>query len=82
MNRKRTHGSGEEKIRKVSGKVHAGQSKFYLDSKKRTRRPPKNTVNDLISFDNAPLYSVGQGELYHTQLDPTIRFLHKHCLQI
>ena len=44
---------------------------------KRTRRPPENAVNALISFGNSMLYTVVLGELYHTQLDPTISFLHE-----
>ena len=43
----------------------------------RTRRPPENMVNCLISFGNSLLYSTVLGEIYHTQLNPTISFLHQ-----
>ncbi len=44
---------------------------------KRTRRPPKNMVNCLISFGNSLLYSSVLTEIYNTQLNPTISFLHE-----
>jgi CRISPR-associated protein Cas1 len=44
---------------------------------KRTRRPPDNTMNALISFGNSLLYATTLGEIYHTQLNPTISFLHE-----
>lgn len=43
----------------------------------RTRRPPENAVNALISFGNTMLYTTVLGEIYHTQLNPTISFLHE-----
>ncbi len=44
---------------------------------KRTRRPPENALNALISFGNSMLYTTTLGEIYHTQLNPTISFLHE-----
>jgi CRISPR-associated protein Cas1 len=44
---------------------------------KRTKRPPDNMVNALISFGNSLLYATTLGEIYHTQLNPTISFLHE-----
>lgn len=43
----------------------------------RSRRPPKNAVNALISFGNSMLYTAVLGEVYHTQLNPTISYLHE-----
>jgi len=43
----------------------------------RSRRPPENMVNALISFGNSLLYSTVLSELYHTQLNPTISYLHE-----
>ena len=43
----------------------------------RTRRPPENAVNALISFGNTMLYTTVLGEIYHTQLNPTVSFLHE-----
>ena len=44
---------------------------------KRTRRPPENELNALISFGNSLLYTTVLGELYNTQLNPTISYLHE-----
>lgn len=43
---------------------------------KRTRRPPQNNLNTLISFGNSILYTVVLSEIYNTHLDPRIGFLH------
>jgi CRISPR/Cas system-associated endonuclease Cas1 len=43
----------------------------------RTRRPPDNEVNALISFGNSHLYTVCLSEIYRTQLTPTISYLHE-----
>jgi len=48
-----------------------------LEFEKRTRRPPDNMINAMISFANAMVYTVCLSEIYHTQLDPTISFLHE-----
>lgn len=42
----------------------------------RTRRPPKNNLNALISFGNMMLYNLCLSETYRTHLDPRIGFLH------
>ncbi len=43
----------------------------------RSRQPPSNEVNALISFGNMMCYSLCLSQLYHTQLNPTISFLHE-----
>lgn len=43
----------------------------------RSKRPPKNEINALISFGNMMCYSLCLSQLYHTQLNPTISFLHE-----
>lgn len=43
----------------------------------RSRQPPKNMINSLISFGNSMLYSTVLTELYNTQLNPTISYLHE-----
>lgn len=43
---------------------------------KRTRRPPQNRLNALISFGNSLLYVAVLSEIYRTHLDPRIGFLH------
>lgn len=44
---------------------------------KRTKRPPDNMINALISFGNSLMYATTLGEIYHTQLNPTVSFLHE-----
>ena len=43
----------------------------------RSRRPPKNEINALISFGNMMCYTLCLDMIYHTQLNPTISFLHE-----
>ncbi len=42
----------------------------------RSRRPPKNYLNTLISFGNSLLYTICLSEIYKTHLDPRIGYLH------
>jgi len=44
---------------------------------KRTRQPPENRANTLISFGNSLLYTTCLSEIYNTQLNPTVSFLHE-----
>lgn len=39
--------------------------------------PPDNMINSLISFVNSLIYAKTLSEIYHTQLDPTISYLHE-----
>ena len=48
---------------------------FHFD--KRSRRPPENMINCLISFGNSLVYSTVLTEIYNTQLNPTISYLHE-----
>src|SRR5699024_5068116 len=43
----------------------------------RTKRPPKDPLNALISFGNSLCYTKVLSEIYKTHLDPTISFLHE-----
>ncbi len=44
---------------------------------KREKNPPNNAMNALISFSNSLIYATVLGEIYHTQLNPTISYLHE-----
>lgn len=44
---------------------------------KRSRRPPENPINAVISFGNSLMYSACLTEIYRTQLNPTVSFLHE-----
>ncbi|WP_340084429.1 type I-B CRISPR-associated endonuclease Cas1b [Siminovitchia sp. FSL H7-0308] len=47
---------------------------FVFD--KRTKQPPLNALNALISFGNSICYTMILSEIYKTYLDPRIGFLH------
>jgi len=44
---------------------------------KREKKPPTNPLNALISFGNSLIYSTVLSEIYQTQLNPTISYLHE-----
>lgn len=43
----------------------------------RTKQPPGNEINALISYGNMMCYTMVLDQICHTQLDPTISFLHE-----
>lgn len=43
----------------------------------RSKQPPSNEINALISFGNTMTYTLCLDQIYHTQLNPTISFLHE-----
>lgn len=43
----------------------------------RTKQPPGNEVNAMVSFVNSMCYTLCLDMIYHTQLNPTISFLHQ-----
>jgi CRISP-associated protein Cas1 len=43
---------------------------------KRSKRPPRDYINALISFSNSIIYTSMLGEIYQTHLDPRIGYLH------
>lgn len=47
---------------------------FVFDG--RSKRPPQNEMNTLISFGNGIMYSTILSEIYRTHLDPRIGYLH------
>lgn len=48
---------------------------FHMTS--RTKRPPTDPINAMISFGNGLIYTAVTTELYNTTLNPTISFLHE-----
>ncbi|RRD91977.1 type I-B CRISPR-associated endonuclease Cas1 [Clostridiales bacterium COT073_COT-073] len=52
-----------------------------VEFEKRVKRPPDNMVNSLISYINSLLYTTILAEIYKTQLNPTISFLHEPSTQ-
>lgn len=51
------------------------RKEFRLE--KRVKRPPDNMLNCLISFGNSLMYTTTLSEIYNTQLNPTISYLHE-----
>jgi len=51
--------------------------KTDIDFNKRTKLPPDNMINTLISFGNMMAYTACLSEIYRTQLNPLISFLHE-----
>ena len=43
----------------------------------RVKRPPDNMINTLISYLNSLVYTTVLSEIYKTQLNPTISYLHE-----
>jgi len=43
----------------------------------RSKRPPKNEINAMISFGNSLLYATVLSEIYRTQLNPSVSYLHE-----
>nr|WP_308795952.1 type I-B CRISPR-associated endonuclease Cas1b [Agathobacter sp.] len=48
-----------------------------IEFDKRVMHPPDNMINSLISFVNSLVYTKILSEIYHTQLNPTISYLHE-----
>ena len=48
-----------------------------IEFEKRVKRPPDNLINTLISFMNTIIYTKTLSEIYKTQLNPTISYLHE-----
>ncbi len=48
-----------------------------FEMEKRSRMPPKNMLNSLISFGNGMMYSDVLTEIYQSQLNTTVSYLHE-----
>jgi CRISPR-associated protein Cas1 len=55
--------------------IRANEDIFKFEG--RERKPPTNSINALISFGNSLLYSAVLDEIYKTQLNPTVSYLHE-----
>jgi CRISPR-associated protein Cas1 len=49
----------------------------FFNFDRRSKQPPENAINALISFGNSMLYTFVLGEIYRTQLNPTVGYLHE-----
>ena len=66
----------EGNIRKVYYSTWSKIINQEIDFEKRVKRPPDNMINTLISFINSLIYTTCLSEIYKTQLNPTISYLH------
>lgn len=48
-----------------------------IEFEKRVKNPPDNAINSLISYVNTIIYTRVLSEIYKTQLNPTISYLHQ-----
>ncbi len=48
-----------------------------IEFERRVKHPPDNMINALISFVNSLVYTAVIKEIYRTQLNPTISYLHE-----
>lgn len=48
-----------------------------INFEKRVKNPPDNAINSLISYVNTIIYTRVLSEIYKTQLNPTISYLHE-----
>lgn len=73
-----------EEVMGIEGNIR----KIYYDSwniiinqdiafEKRVKNPPDNAINSLISYVNTIIYTKVLSEIYKTQLNPTISYLHQ-----
>ncbi len=67
----------EGNIRKIYYSTWNDIIKQDINFKKRVKRPPDNMINSLISFVNSLIYTTVLSEIYKTQLNPTISYLHE-----
>jgi CRISPR-associated protein Cas1 len=67
----------EGRMRKIYYEAFNVILKNGFEFQKREKRPPTDPINALISFGNSLMYTTVLGEIYKTQLDPTVSYLHE-----
>lgn len=67
----------EGRIRNTYYKAFNLFLKHGFQMNKREKHPPTDPINTLISFGNSLMYTTVLGQIYHTQLDPAISYLHE-----
>jgi len=84
LNKKTVYSTSIEELIALEGNAREAYYKAFeviIQAKdftfaERSKRPPQNELNALISFGNSLLYTVVLSELYKTHLDPRIGYLH------
>ncbi len=62
---------------KVRETYYAAWEEILGEELVRSRRPPKDPLNALLSFTNTLLYTAVLAQIYQTHLDPRIGYLHE-----
>jgi len=70
-----TEGAFQKNYYQAWNKIIKNQRVFKFV--KRTKRPPTDKINCLISYVNTRIYNIVLSEIYKTELDPRIGFLHE-----
>jgi len=67
----------EGNIREIYYRAFPLIIKQPIEFEKRVKHPPDNMMNAFISFVNSLVYTAVLKEIYRTQLNPTVSFLHE-----
>ncbi|MFN8673052.1 MAG: type I-B CRISPR-associated endonuclease Cas1b [Candidatus Sericytochromatia bacterium] len=67
-------GNVRQKYYKLFNDIIKNKDFFF---EKREKNPPTNPINAMISFGNSIMYNSVLSEIYKTQLDPAISYLHE-----
>jgi CRISPR-associated protein Cas1 len=67
----------EGRIREIYYSSFGSILRAGFEFERRTRQPPENMLNSMISFGNSLIYATTLSEIYHTQLTPTVSYLHE-----
>ncbi|WP_046175344.1 type I-B CRISPR-associated endonuclease Cas1b [Domibacillus indicus] len=67
----------EGRIRQLYYSAFNNIIKYGFVFEKREKKPPRDPLNALISFGNTMMYQAVLSELYRTQLNPTVSYLHE-----
>ena len=70
-----TEGAFQKNYYQAWNKIIKNQRVFKFI--KRSKRPPTDKINCLISYVNTRIYNIVLSEIYKTELDPRIGFLHE-----
>lgn len=87
ISKERENVKKSKSIYELMGAEGRGRKKYYesfnyflkddFKFNSRNKQPPTDPINALISFGNSMMYTTTLGEIYKTQLDPTISYLHE-----
>ena len=70
-----SEGAYQQNYYKAWNSIIKNQRSFKFTS--RSKRPPTDKINTLISYVNTRIYNIVLSEIYKTELDPRIGFLHE-----